>query len=62
MEESRWNCFIEAKDALLSVLCMPLSLTHLHRRGREIASAFRRARRRRPRQMQKLHGLGALLG
>ena len=58
LEESRWNCFIEAKDALLSVLGMPLSIPHLYRRGRTIAHAFRRARPRRPRQLQQFQDTG----
>jgi hypothetical protein len=56
--ESRWRDFIEAKDAILSTLSMPLRISHLRRRGREIGLAFRRDRPMRPRQMERLGQIG----
>jgi hypothetical protein len=53
-DERRWQVFKEARDSVLAVLQMPLSLEHLLRHGAAIAHSLRENRPRRPRQMQRL--------
>ena len=53
-EVSRWNVFVEVRDALRVVLAPPLSLSHLLRRGRRIALSLRKRRPKRPMQLVQI--------
>jgi hypothetical protein len=55
--ERRWQVFKEVRDSVISVLQMPLTLSHLLRRGAFIAKALCENRPHRPRQMQRLNKL-----
>jgi hypothetical protein len=53
-DQSQWNLFKEARDALLVQLAMPLGLSDLKKHRDQLRESFAERRPKRPRQLQTL--------
>ena len=58
-EQSRWDVYKQALDAVVANLAAPLSVAQFVNAAQCIADGSRRSKRKRKRQMKKLREIGA---